>query len=85
MPRAGRHVFLIDNRSDPVPQPDVRDPYVVDYLPDLHVRQLDDGSKYRIVKVMYEPDELASLIDAEGWRSHLDATRWFIFGSTQPR
>ena len=80
---AGR-VFLIDNRADPAPQPGVKDPYVVDYLRDLHVRQLDDGSQYRIVKVMYEPEELESLIDTEGWRTHLDATRWFIFGSTQP-
>lgn len=78
-------MFLIDNRADPTPKPDVKDPYVVDYLPDLHVRRLQDGSKYRVVKVMYEPDELASLIDTEGWHSRLDATRWFIFGFTQPR
>lgn len=77
-------VFLIDNRADPVPQPDVKDPYVVDYRPDLHLRRLDDGSEYRVVKVMYEPDELASLIGAEGWHTHLDATRWFIFGSASP-
>jgi SAM-dependent methyltransferase len=78
-------VFLIDNRADPIPQPDVKDPYVVEYLPDLHIRHLYDGSQYRIVKVMYEPDELASLIDTEGWHSAINATRWFIFGSTQPR
>jgi SAM-dependent methyltransferase len=81
---AGR-VFLIDNRADPSAQPDVKDPYVIDYLPDLHVRRLDDGSQYRVVKVMYEADELASLIDTGGWQTHLNATRWFIFGSTQPQ
>jgi demethylmenaquinone methyltransferase/2-methoxy-6-polyprenyl-1,4-benzoquinol methylase len=81
---AGR-VFLIDNRADPIPQPDVKDPYVADYLPDLHIRRLADGSEYRIVKVMYEPDELAALIETERWHAHLHATRLFIFGSAVPQ
>jgi hypothetical protein len=34
---------------------------------------------------MYEPDKLASLLEAEGWTSALDATPWFIFGSVTPR
>jgi demethylmenaquinone methyltransferase/2-methoxy-6-polyprenyl-1,4-benzoquinol methylase len=45
------------------------------------LRRLNDGSQYRVVKVMYEPDELQSLIRAEGWRADIDATRRFIFGS----
>jgi demethylmenaquinone methyltransferase/2-methoxy-6-polyprenyl-1,4-benzoquinol methylase len=79
-------VFLIDNRDDPSPAAkDVRDPYVERYEQDLHVRRLNDGSMYRVVKVMYEPDKLASLLEAEGWTSALDATPWFIFGSVTPR
>ncbi len=81
--RPGGRAFLIDSRADPA-QPHVKDPFVVEYLPDLHVRRLDDGSQFRVVKVMYEPDELATLIDREGWHSHIEATRWFVFGSTQP-
>jgi demethylmenaquinone methyltransferase/2-methoxy-6-polyprenyl-1,4-benzoquinol methylase len=81
---AGR-VFLIDNRADPATEHKVKDPYVVEYLPDLHLRELADGSQLHVVKVMYEPDELAALVDAEGWRTHLDATRRFIFGSAQQR
>ncbi len=77
--------FLIDNRSDPTPGHVGKDPYVVEYQPDLHLRRLADGSEYRVVKVMYEPDELQLLLDAEGWDSRIDATSWFIFGSATPR
>ncbi len=79
----GGRVFLIDNRADPEPST-AKDPYVVEYGPDLHLRRLDDGSEFRVVKVMYEPDELQSLIEAEGWRADIHATRWFVFGSAEP-
>ena len=48
---------------------------------DLHLRRLRDGSRYRVVNVMYEPGELQSLIEAEDWTTAIQATRWFIFGS----
>jgi demethylmenaquinone methyltransferase/2-methoxy-6-polyprenyl-1,4-benzoquinol methylase len=79
----GGRVFLIDNRPDPVPRPNVNDPHVVKYSPDLHLRRLSDGSEFRVVKVMYEPDELQTLIEAEGWRAAIGATRWFLFGSAE--
>jgi hypothetical protein len=75
---------LIDNRNDPKPTSNIRDPYVVQYGKDLHLRRLTDGSEYLVVKVMYEPDELQSLIEDEGWTADIDATRWFIFGSARP-
>jgi len=79
-------VFLIDNRDDPTPAgSSVKDPYVERYDEDVHLRRLNDGSRYRVVKVMYEPDELASLISVEGWDSALASTRWFVFGSATPR
>jgi ubiquinone/menaquinone biosynthesis C-methylase UbiE len=79
----GGRVFLIDNRNDPLRAPG-GDPYVSSYEPDLHVRRLADGSQWRVVKVMYEADELESLIRAQGWSSTIDATRWFLFGSAHP-
>ena len=81
----GGRVFLIDNRTDPIPQSAGDDPFVVEYRPDLHVRRVSDGSQYRVVKVMYEPEELQGLLNSEGWDSKLAATRLFIFGSAQPR
>ena len=81
----GGRAFLIDNRNDPMPAtPPRRDPHVVEYAHDLHHRRLSDGSEYRVVKVMYEPDELEQLIGAEGWHASIDATRWFLFGSARP-
>ena len=77
--------FLIDNRDDPMPDSSLKDPYVVEYGTDLHLRTLSDGSQYRVIKVMYEPGQLKSLITAEGWLVEIDATRWFIFGSAGQR
>jgi ubiquinone/menaquinone biosynthesis C-methylase UbiE len=73
--------FLIDNRNDPHPATAAKDPYVVRYDTDLHWRRLRDKSEYRVVSVMYEPAELQSLIEAEGWKAEIQATRRFIFGS----
>ena len=77
-------MFLIDNRDDPQPTSPAEDPYVFRHEPDLHRRRLADGSEWRVVKVLYEPDELAALLEAEGWRSNVDATRWFIYASAEP-
>ena len=80
----GGRAFLVDSRADATPDSTARDPYIVDYAPDLQLRRLNDGSEHRVVKVKYEPDELERLITAEGWRVDIDATRRFIFGSGAP-
>jgi hypothetical protein len=64
-----------------VPDTTTKDPFVLQYDTDLHLRRLRDGSQYRVVSVMYEPGELQSLIEAEGWTTEIQATQWFIFGS----
>jgi catechol 2,3-dioxygenase-like lactoylglutathione lyase family enzyme len=51
------------------------------YTDEDGVRNDGDGSRYRVVNVMYEPGELESLIEAEGWTTEIRATSWFIFGS----
>lgn len=76
--------FLIDNRTDPTEGAEMNDPHVVHYGTDLHLRRLSDGSEYRVVKVLYEPAELASLLRDRDWAAQLEATRWFIFGSAHP-
>lgn len=79
----GGRVFLIDSRNDPDPTVKIKDPYVEEYGPDLHLRRLYDGSRYRVVKVMYEPDELESLLADKGWVGKVQATRWFVFGEAR--
>lgn len=81
----GGRAFLIDSRNDPQAPTAGGDPYVAQYETDLHLRRLADGSEFRVVKVMYEPDELNERLAVEGWDGDIDATRWFIFGSARPR
>lgn len=80
----GGRVFFIDNHTDPTPVTDTKDPYVLQYHPDRHVRRLDDGRRYNVVKVMYEPKELEMQLKNLGWTAVVKATRWFLFGSAQP-
>lgn len=80
----GGRAFLIDNRDDPQPTSPAKDPSIFRYEPDLHRRRLADGTEWRVVKVMYEPDELNALLEAEGWTPRIDATRWFVYGSAAP-
>jgi len=70
----GGRVFLVDNRKE---SPDA---YVIRRDSDLEIRRVHDGREFQVVEVFYEPEELQSLLDHEGWTARLDATPWFIFG-----
>jgi demethylmenaquinone methyltransferase/2-methoxy-6-polyprenyl-1,4-benzoquinol methylase len=79
----GGRAFFIDNRRDPtLNRPD---PYVFDERDDVQRRRLNDGSEHRVVKVFYEPSQLADRLAAEGWQAQVASTRWFIYGTAQPR
>ena len=80
----GGRVFLIDNHNDPALLTGIEDPYVLEYQSDRHIRRLEDGREYNVVKVMYEPDELEAQLEDLGWMAQIDATRWFLFGSARP-
>ncbi|MBW0015421.1 class I SAM-dependent methyltransferase [Mycobacterium sp.] len=71
--------FLIDNRRDPSRA--AADPYVIDEANDVQRRRLSDGSEHQVIKVFYEPDELADRLHGIGWGSHLAGTSRFIYGS----
>jgi SAM-dependent methyltransferase len=77
--RPGGKAFLIDNRRDPTRA--VQDPYIIDEADDVQIRRLNDGSEHRVVKVFYEPDELAERLQRLGWVADLAATSRFIYGS----
>jgi SAM-dependent methyltransferase len=80
--RSGGRAFLIDNRRDPSRA--AQDPYIVDEADDVQRRQLNDGSEHRVVKVFYEPDELAERLAQLGWVADLAGTSRFIYGSAAP-
>jgi SAM-dependent methyltransferase len=77
--RPGGRVFLIDNRRDPTRA--AQDPYIIDEADDVQRRRLNDGSEHRVVKVFYEPDELAKRLRRLGWVADVAATSRFIYGS----
>lgn len=80
--RPGGQAFLIDNRRDPTRA--AQDPYVIDEADDVQRRRLNDGSEHRVVKVFYEPDELAERLRRLGWIADLTGTSRFIYGSAVP-
>jgi demethylmenaquinone methyltransferase/2-methoxy-6-polyprenyl-1,4-benzoquinol methylase len=80
--KPGGQAFLIDNRRDPTRT--TQDPYVLDEADDVQRRRLSDGSEHRVVKVFYEPDELADQLRRLGWIVGLAGTSRFIYGSAAP-
>ncbi|MDP9257513.1 MAG: class I SAM-dependent methyltransferase [Actinomycetota bacterium] len=76
----GGRVFLIDNRNESHQTGEIADSYVIRRDSDLELRRVHDGREFQVVEIFYEPEELRSLLDDEGWTARLDATRWFIFG-----
>jgi hypothetical protein len=80
--RPGGRVFLIDNRRDLTRT--TQDPYVIDEADDVQRRRLGDGSEHRVVKVFYEPDELAEQLRRLGWIADLAGTSRLIYGSATP-
>ena len=82
--RPGGRVFLVDNHHDPALGAGIGDPYVRRYETDRHVRRLDDGREYAVVKVMYEPEELSAQLADLGWKAGLQATPLFLYGWARP-
>jgi SAM-dependent methyltransferase len=82
--RPNGRVFLIDNRKSPFWGPDSRQGVVAE-SDEVQRRTLNDGSEHRLVKIFYEPDELASRLEEEGWDADIGGTRLFIYGSAGRR
>lgn len=49
------------------------------------VRRLDDGSRYRIVKVLHDPDQLTADLTELGWSTDIRSQGEFIIGIAEPR
>ena len=49
------------------------------------VRTLQDGRAYRIVKVLWDPDELARRLEDAGWRASFTREDPLFWGLVQPR
>jgi len=74
--------FVIDNATRGFT---TVEPHVIEDAHDIQHRTLNDGSEHRLVKVIYAPDELTALLEADGWDAQISGTPLFVFGSARPR
>ena len=50
------------------------------------MRQLRDGGAHRVIKIYYEPDELAERLVRKGWECRIRSTKtFFLYGTARPR
>jgi trans-aconitate methyltransferase len=75
----GGAAYLIDSAFDPTST--AKDHVLTGRETGIVTRKLNDGREFRIVKVFYQPAELAAKLEPLGWKSHLVQTpRYFIYG-----
>jgi demethylmenaquinone methyltransferase/2-methoxy-6-polyprenyl-1,4-benzoquinol methylase len=79
----GGRVFLVDSTYEPTST--ARDHQLEGAEATSVERILNDGQRYRIVKVFYTPEKLAADLATLGWQSQLQTTaNYFIYGGAQP-
>ena len=79
----GGRVFFVDNARDSSTHPVER---VRGSTEDCAVeRRLNDGRRFRLVKVFYEPAELEERLNQIGWRGNIQLSgSFFIYGNVAP-
>jgi demethylmenaquinone methyltransferase/2-methoxy-6-polyprenyl-1,4-benzoquinol methylase len=76
----GGSAYVIDSAHEPTST--ARDHPVPSRDAGVVTRKLDDGRRFRIVKVFWEPDALAARVAPLGWRAALRRTpRYFVHGT----
>lgn len=79
----GGAAYLIDSAFDPTST--AKDHVVPSRESGVVTRKLNDGREFRIVKLFYRPEELATKLSARGWRADIAQTeRYFIHGHATP-
>src|SRR5947208_12175758 len=75
----GGAAYLIDSAFDPTST--AKDHVLPGRDAGVVTRKLNDGREFRIVKVFYRPDELATKLSRFGWRAEVRQTEhYFIYG-----
>jgi 2-polyprenyl-3-methyl-5-hydroxy-6-metoxy-1,4-benzoquinol methylase len=75
-------VYLIDSAFDPTST--AKDHVLPGREAGIVTRKLNDGREFRIVKVFYQPAELAAKLESLGWEAGLAQTpRYFIYGEVR--
>jgi len=80
----GGRAYLIDSAFDPTST--ARDHARPGRDAGVVARKLNDGREFRIVKIFWEPQALASRLSALGWSTELARTaNYFVYGEAVPR
>ena len=83
---SGGHAYVIDNAFDPTST--ARDHPTPDPRSGIATRKLNDGKRYRIVKLFHDPDALNVHLAALGFDANIERTPragYFIHGSVRTR
>jgi demethylmenaquinone methyltransferase/2-methoxy-6-polyprenyl-1,4-benzoquinol methylase len=80
--KPGGRVFFVDSRREPTST--AADHSLPEVSSSIATRRLNDGREFRIYKVFYDPEELATHLALLGWRVEVKETaRYFIYGAGQ--
>ncbi|MHB8620867.1 MAG: class I SAM-dependent methyltransferase [Chloroflexota bacterium] len=74
-------VFLIDSRRETTST--ARDQHLPTDAATQLVRRLNDGRQFTIVKVFYEPDQLATALVQAGFDADVRTTHYFIYATAR--
>jgi len=82
--KPGGSAFFVDNaRNAQIAARDHRLPEADDFVMN---RELNDGRRFRVVKVFYEPPVLEQRLGALGWQGYVRSPgEFFIYGCVQAR
>ncbi len=82
--KPGGRVFFLDSRYEPTST--ARDHRLEGEDATTTLRRLKDGREFRIVKVFYEPDDLAAQLAARSWDVAVRTTpHYYLYGSGTAR
>lgn len=77
-------VFVVDESKEAPRFEHLRETFVAGAAP-VVTRPLRDGTTFHVVKVFWDPDELAERVRALGWDVDVSATGPFFWAECRPR
>ncbi len=77
--KPGGRVFFVDSKYEPTST--ARDHRLGDPGEGMVNRRLSDGREFKVVKIFYQPEDLAGRLQSLGWTTRIHETpNYFIFG-----
>lgn len=78
--KPGGRFFFLDSRREGTST--AKDHQLPAQESTTHLRRLNDGREFHVIKVFHQPDELAARLRQSGWQTEIHHTQnYFIYGS----